>query len=261
MKWKPCETEILRNIYSNSPRKKLLETFPGRSIDAIKLKAGALGLKKNINELIAADLSVLLRETSDAYYWMGFLYADGYFNHDIRRLKLTVQERDIQHLKKFSNFIGCNNIGIYEKENGQKYAEIRVMDRFTFPSIVNKFGLKPRKTYNPPDNLEFLNHNADLFVAFLIGFIDADGYIQRDKRLSHLNEIRIIIKLHSSWKQVLETLTSKLYLLLGYNPSKVIINNQGYAKVGIYRRDVIEFLKQKIIQLKLPAMNRKWCYE
>jgi len=239
--WNKIETQKLIGLYENSTKKVLIENFPNRSYDAIKLKAEKLQLKKKINEQIEGDLSVLLQETPETYYWIGFLYADGYFNHSNNRLKLTLQSRDGNQVKKFAEFI----------------TEVRIMDRFLFPKIVEKFLIKSKKTYNPPPNLSFLNTKEKL-VSFIIGFIDADGYVYRDKRKNHKNEINIVIKLHSSWKDILQLMSCGICNLLKFPPTTSKINNQGYAWVAFYRKDIIKFLCQQIKELNLPVMERKW---
>ena len=46
-KWSDEETELLKKIYPTSTTEELLEAFPGRSYNSIRLKAYYLGIKKD----------------------------------------------------------------------------------------------------------------------------------------------------------------------------------------------------------------------
>jgi hypothetical protein len=257
MKWTTTEVDALKAMYETSPKKVLISTFPNRSYDAIKLQAEKFHLQKKINERIKGDLSVLLGNTNEAYYWMGFLYADGYFNHDTNRVKLTLNEKDRNHLEKFARYISCENVCDYTWSGDRKVSEVRVMDRFVFPRIVEKFLLKPKKTYNPPDNLLFLDTD-EKFVAFFVGFIDADGYIKKESRPKKGNGITITIKVHSSWKRILQEMSDRIHGLSNAISTKAIINKSGYAKVAISKKSVVMFLRDKSVELNLPSLDRKW---
>jgi hypothetical protein len=43
---------------------------------------------------------------------------------------------------------------------------------------MEKYGFKPRKTYNPIDFFVFKDYDKELLLALLIGIIDGDGSIQ-----------------------------------------------------------------------------------
>lgn len=46
------------------------------------------------------------------------------------------------------------------------------------PKFMEKYGFKPRKTYNPIDFFVFKDYDKELLLALLIGIIDGDGSIQ-----------------------------------------------------------------------------------
>ena len=101
-------------------------------------------------------------------------------------------------------------------------------------------------------------NTEEKLVSFIIGFIDADGHVCKDKRKGRENYIEITIKLHSSWKDVLEEMGNRLYDVLKFNHPNTIINKCGYAKVCFGRKDIIKLLCNKIRELNLPVMERKW---
>jgi len=51
-----------------------------------------------------ADLSPLLNETLEAYYWMGFIMADGHLSKQ-NRLTVTLAIKDSDHLLKLKEFV------------------------------------------------------------------------------------------------------------------------------------------------------------
>lgn len=134
----------------------------------------------------SANLSKLLENNSCAYYWIGFLLADGTINHETMRLKLTLAKKDLSHVERFHKFIqSSQNISLNT---------VSCQDKLTVPKIIDKFDLKKRKTYNPPEKQLELDINL---MALYIGFIDGDGSI---KKVHKRKDCNIIIKVHSSWQ-------------------------------------------------------------
>jgi hypothetical protein len=251
MKWNKEDLEKLNENYGLKTKSELLNLFPNRSYDAIKLMAAKLGLKKEINELISGNLNKLLEETPEAYYWIGFIMADGTINHKNNRLKVSLSVRDESHLIKLMTFL---EIDASKKKNYNvgKMVEFSIMDNFILPKIIEKFDFKQSKTYNPP-NLSYLTKNDDLFLSFLIGFIDGDGTIKKKK---NVEEYSLAIKLHSSWydnlsffqKQISKITDSKRVCLYKYKYAIYIINDF----------KILKLLKTKINKLCLPILQRKW---
>lgn len=261
--WTKIEENLLINSYPSSNEKELKKLFPNRSYDSIKLKAAKLGIKKQLGFKSEANLSVLLEDSYESYYWIGFLMADGYINHNTNRLKLSLSQKDSEHVYKFAKFIDCKNVREYEleiKEGGfgsgiKRVCEITAQDNLLIPKIIKKYDFKPRKTYNPP-NLDFLKIDFDLFCSFLIGFIDGDGSVQSVRKN---NEYRIFIRCHKSWMNNLQQLSNKLtsYLNLKDNIGTLYRENK-YASIVISNSKSIKFLKNKKKELNLPVLDRKW---
>jgi hypothetical protein len=198
-----------------------------------------------------ADLSILLEDTVLSYYWIGFLMADGYINHTVKRLKLVLANKDIDHVIKFANFIRCPN----HRPDTLKSYGVSVQDKDAVPKIIAKFGFKPKKTYNPPSisNIDFAE---DLFVAFAIGFSDGDARIGKQY---HRKDSVISIKVHNSWLEILNHIASKLYEICGLDRVPVAkINKKGYASLNMANSVVLRYMKLKSIDWELPVISRKW---
>lgn len=189
-----------------------------------------------------SDLSILLEDTPETFYWIGFLMADGSFIHN-KRLILGLSIKDKTHLLKFANFIHFTG----KLDENLISCTIRAQDIEIIPKIMNKFDFKSSKTYNPPKSL-FMKFNKILAMSMLIGYIDGDGSIQQKN-----NKGSIRIKCHSSWFNIL----NEIYIFLGINRIP-IINKEGYVTLTINDKYNLSILKDHISTYNLPILNRKW---
>lgn len=197
--------------------------------------------KLKINRV--GDLSVLLEDSLETYYWIGFLLADGSFTNN--RLELTLSNNDANHLYRFAKYIKYT--GSYGKSKCKKQVYCKNIDIVS--KICNKFDIQNNKTYNPPKSI--LKFSEEQNIALLCGFIDGDGYIQKHPRC---NSFRLIIKLHSSWIHILHEFDK----LISGTSEHCKINNNGYAILTITDSEILKNFKSKVINLKLPLMSRKW---
>lgn len=179
----------------------------------------------------------LLEDTPESWYWMGFLLADGHFSTK-GRVKVTLCEKDIDHLKRFIEFTGFGKVS-----RVGKYVSVSVMDVSTVGKLMELFSIQSNKTYNPP-NLSSLS--ADQLFCLSIGFIDGDGHISRQhgRKGSY-----ITIKVHSSWKSTLQEI---------FPDHTPYIQNSGYAVVNISDTMSTRAYKTRALLLNLPILNRKW---
>lgn len=190
-----------------------------------------------------ANLQKLLLDTPEAFYWMGFLLADGSFLDG--RLSLVLKKSDSDQVHKFGDYIEYT--GSYGKSDLSESVKCKDID--TVIEICNKFDIKPSKTYNPP--ISILNFDKSLTLALIAGFIDGDGNISNQ---SGRKDFKLRIKNHSSWLPILKEINSVIY------PEKDVckINSQGYAELQITNTLPLQEFKRKVLALNLPLMNRKW---
>lgn len=252
IKWTKEEDEILLKNYSKKTKKELLELLPNRKYTSIIIRAGKFKLKKERNEYVESKLDILLEDTPQSFYWVGFLLADGCISKT-SRLQLTLAGKDKEHVEKFGDYINCK---VKEVEKGRfgKYYCIKAQDKFICPKIQKKFDWKDRKTYNPPE-IDYSKFNDDLFLSLLIGFIDGDGTIKKQyKRKDSL----IGIKIHSNWLKILINWCENLQKISGVKIKLPKIRNHGYCQWNIANNLCQVFLKRKAKELRLPILNRKW---
>jgi hypothetical protein len=194
-------------------------------------------------------LGKLLKDTPEACYWAGFIVADGCLriNGDgfsPNEIKIALGEKDLKHLNQFKEFVGYV---------GKSKKAWTAYDSVVVEEFSKKYGVGVRKTYH--GNLFILNNRDDLFLSFLIGFIDGDGNINR---LINRPDTQINIKCHSSWLKPLNDMRSRIQIIFNVSLPIAKINNQGYARWTISNSRIVRILLETGLKLKLPIMDRKW---
>ena len=203
-----------------------------------------------------SNLAKLLDDSLESNYWVGFILADGYIS-ELGRLKITIHEIDLKLLQDFCTYVECSiDFITHDNKNTPQYISISLMDKEVMRKLKNKYNIKERKTYNPPE-VEFIL--SPQLIAMYVGFIDGDGSI---RRLHKRTDANIAIKCHSSWGKFLTNLQLNLYdffecVKLGER-KEASINNQGYACVTISNNSLLKKLKQFIVDNNLPVLWRKW---
>jgi hypothetical protein len=240
--WSQEENDFLINCYNKSEKNLIIKNLNNKSWSSIQNKAFTLGLKRNIKH---SDLSPLCEQNVIAYYWIGFLMADGHFSKK-ENIQINLSNKDKDHLLKFSEFVKYTGV-LTETKNQVRFSS---MDKESFNKIKNKFNITNNKTYEPCkiDNIK----NNDLLFSLIIGFIDGDGCIQNNNGRTSL-----VVKSHSSWIENLHFMFNFLCknFLKKYKPK---IDKAGLAYVGITDIEILKSIKLKTLHLKLPTLNRKW---
>jgi hypothetical protein len=197
----------------------------------------------------------LLEETNEAYYWAGFIAADGCIVN-YKRLSVGVSIKDKKHILKLAKFLNCKNI-CYLNSNNFPMVSLSLQDPPLISKFASKFNFKPRKTYNPP-NLTWLK--GDKFLSFFAGFVDGDGSFSLNGR--SLNSIKFMLHGHASWKNNFLFIGKRLHELFDSSKlifhSRVFIDKEGYVYLDISNFPFLRALKSKIISLSIPILKRKW---
>lgn len=224
--WSDKQLEYLINNYKNTSRINMSKhlNMKKASIDSkmrsLNLKRGTVR-KYSVNEHYFEKIN-----TEEKAYWLGFLYADGCVLDNKtklgvsngKKLKLSLKEEDLEHLKKFNQCIS-STYPIKEKiakiqEKEYKCCEISISNTKFVSFLINQ-NILPNKTYKT----DIPNVDMVLFPHFLRGVIDGDGYIgiiKSEKRTKYSVEIA------SYNKSILEYIQKSL---LEYN-----INCKIYSK-------------------------------
>lgn len=196
-----------------------------------------------IGKYIKNDVSVLLNEDLETYYWIGFILADGSIK-DNNRLVVALSDVDIKHLEKLGNYISTNI------SHRKKVVKLSAMSVAILPEVCKKFDIKHDKTYNPPDISLIKKIEHDKILSLIIGFIDGDGSIKNQWKRK---DFSITIKNHYSWLDILNYFSEIIT-----NKKLAKINSKGYASLHITKNSDIIKLKKFAIEKKLPVLERKW---
>jgi len=260
--WHDNEIEFLKVNYPYGNKKDICEKLKTKSWDAIKIMAEKLDIKRKLIVQREADPYRLLEESNEAYYWAGFLMADGCINHKTSRLLITLAKKDKKHLEKFSKFVKGPKVkrvvpnyiykGIFKKKLSYK---IDFQNKEIIPKFSIKFDFKPNKTENPPNSFEFKTNH---FLSFFIGYIDGDGHISKPS-VSPRKQSRIVFQVHRNWLNTLKNFETKLYSIMNLSlEPKSKLNKKNYASLSIGKFEIVKFLKEKALELNIPFLNRKW---
>jgi DNA-binding transcriptional regulator WhiA len=159
-----------------------------------------------------------LINTLEKAYFLGLLQADGAMLINKRaqsvctKLKLKAEDKyllDILH-KKWEFF----TLPKHEiHKSGKESYYIYSYNRDLYNDICMN-GVLPRKSYENSNNSFMPDLDEDLFISYLLGLLDGDGTIQRDK-FGHIR-IDLVGKTENLFKEIIERLqrlniNSKLY--------------------------------------------------
>ena len=260
--WTKDEEDYLISNYYSEDKLRLISNLKGRRWGSIIRRAKLLGISRKIDKRNA--ISNLLQETPEAYYWVGFLMADGHFSD--RQIRLAISAQDIEHLKKYKAFINSTNRISFVYEN---YVRIHSCDSFVVSHLKSKFAITSNKTYEPCDIQSI--QNKELLFSLIIGFIDGDGCICKN---IHCDAHSISVVGHANWHANHQYMQDFLYNYFGEtNETKgarirevMASLPQNPEKKGPYKRSDFSLHKKALLakikahaqKLSLPIMERKW---
>ena len=269
--WSIEEETILKEFYPTSTKEVLVQLLPKRNWNQILNKAKKIKLNRlkfYYNSLKKHNLNKLLEDTKHAYYFIGLLMADGYFTE--RSIILSQTEKNSHVVDNFGEYIECENIKDYNKIgyikiNGKKTfgnvkRVVNATDLVIVPKIREKFNIvyqrnSMTKTYYPP-NIDLFNNMADdLFLAYLIGFIDGDGNISKSIR----NGNTITITSHENWLPILNVWKHKIEKIFDVKLSqKSLTKEKSYLRFKIYNKKILLGLKKFIKINNIKVNHQKW---
>jgi hypothetical protein len=268
--WCKDEEKILKEKYSFLSKKELLKLFPNRKWGGIIAKAKTLKLTRMNyyhDSLKNHNLKILLENSLQTYYYIGLLMADGYFTN--RGLVFSQSDKYMFVIENFGKYIECSNIKYYEnigqieingvKTFGNSKKVINAHDKNILPKILEKFNIvyeiNKTKTYYPPNINIFENMSDELFLSYLIGFIDGDGCISKKIR----NGNSIIITVHENWLNVIEYWKLRIEKIYGVKLSeKSITKTKTYYRFKIYKRNILLNMRHLINNNNLMVNHIKW---
>lgn len=209
---------------------------------------------KTVNTADFPTLVPLLGDNPQAYYWMGYLMADGYMHHGLGQIVLVSAEADKDQMAVYAAYLK-SKVHRYEAPSPftglmTPHYRVSVAENVTAKKIAEKYDWRPQKTYNPPSRevLDKTLASDDAFFPFMIGFMDGDGHITE--------AFGARIENHSSWLTFHHLIYDRMKRM-NFEGQPPKINSAGYSDLNL-RKAFVSFLKSVINQHQLPVLTRKW---
>lgn len=166
-----------------------------------------------------------------------------------QKFELGLAEKDLNVIEAFCEYIAYSNKIMYREDT--KSYRISFANSIENPKFMEKYGFKPRKTYNPIDFSVFRDYDKELLLALLVGIIDGDGSIQPN---GSSNAFCITITAHESWTQFYQELMETLDIPEHISNRK----DSTTITIRICRREILQLLQDVITNNNLFYLKRKW---
>lgn len=179
-KWTQQEIDKLKSLMGSISFEEMTKQFVGRSKMSLAHKAEKLGLSNHYRaKKYSFSKDFWKTPNLTNCYFGGFAAADAYI--DIRSFVLSLSTKDLVVLEKLKEAcLFTGNIRSYQRKNYRKetFKHVSTLKVNSFhcwrEDLKNNFNIVPRKSLT----LQRPNLTNDLLIfAYIIGFIDGDGWI------------------------------------------------------------------------------------
>lgn len=163
------------------------------------------------------DLTNIMTDSHEKYYWLGFLAGDGSVAKNEARIRLELKDIDLSHLQKFQNFMGSNTPITERVNNRGCHAYTVNINSAELKRYVVQYNLIPNKTpvYTMP-----LDNIPQIYWWNLVrGLMNADGCIQVRSNRKNQPIISFVAKNQVCAEQMKQIWQVK---------NKIVINNGAY---------------------------------
>lgn len=241
--WTEEETNLLLDNYSLMPIAELRQLLPTKTLIAIRHRAIKLGSKRTCPKTRVGNVERFLEDTPEALYWIGFMLADGHFNHS-GRFQVNINDKEtIEAFAKFINYSGTRQDIVHANAKHKLTYSITVYNKQVVNQIKQKYNIATIKTTTPP-NLNLLNLSDDLLKSLIIGYIDGDGCIRSEGHCE--------LQCHKTWLSEYVYFNTRLRNAKTAYLSK---RDQAYLCLSV---ETMKTLKVFAITQNLPILKRKW---
>jgi hypothetical protein len=260
--WTIDEVNTLRENYQYKTKDELCLIF-NKSYSSIKSKANSLRLTKTKLMYKNDNIKILLDDTPESFYWIGFFLADAHISDN--KIDIRLGEKDNNHLLKLKSYVNSES-SIRTKRISTNFATSNIsMFSITHKEYIQliklKFNINSNKTKNPPKINQY-KFSKENMLALLIGFIDGDGSINYSNKSK--TRVSINIRTHEAWEENLLFFRSMLYSAFNHSNnydniiSKLFRDKNNNVILTIGKLKVIKDLKKFALYNNLPVLCRKW---
>lgn len=156
-------------------------------VETTKKRLKELNIKvtntNKINRRIKSDYFSIIDSPIKAY-WLGFLFTDGSVDHYRKtgRIRLQIQEQDIELLEKFKNDIQIDSKIIYDIRPNSTCCSVEFVDEQIYNDLA-KYNIVPNKTYKIT-HIPYEKIPKEYLSAYALGLFDGDGGLSYSKNFS-----------------------------------------------------------------------------
>jgi hypothetical protein len=187
----------------------------------------------------------LLADTKEAYYWAGFIFADGAISKDYTSFNMRLAEKDFEHTLRFRKFI--------EYTGSQIGTDISVSSPY-IKEFSDKFNIVNNKSHTCVSYDIYKNMSYELWLSWLIGYTDGDGSIVKRKDRENLVNIRYVA--HISNLPFHEQLLSDIKYRIDDCNSSIYYESDSIIRWRLSKKSIVKILKEH--SYKVPSLERKW---
>jgi hypothetical protein len=191
------------------------------------------------------DFNNLLAETNEAYYWAGFIFADGSISKDYKSFNMRLSDKDFEHTLKFRKFINYTGI--------QQSNDISVSSPH-IKTFCDKFDIVNNKSHVCIPYEKYKNMPYDLWLSWFIGYTDGDGSIVKRKDRENLVNVRYVA--HVSNLPFHQQLLADIKLRIDDCNSSIYFENESVIRWRLAKKSIVKTLKEH--SYKVPSLDRKW---
>lgn len=130
--------------------------------------------KNRVNKRIKSNFFSVIDSPIKAY-WLGFLFTDGSVDHyrATGRIRLQLQEQDLEILEKYKEDLGLDAKIIYDKRSNSTCCSVEFVDEQIYNDLCN-YGVIPNKTYQMT-HIPYEKIPKEYWAAYALGLFDGDG--------------------------------------------------------------------------------------
>lgn len=123
-------------------------------------------------------------DSPEKAYWLGFLYTDGSVDHyhTTGRIRLQLQEKDVEILEKLKNDLCLDCKIIYDKRPNSTCCSIEFTDEQIYNDLA-KYNIIPNKTYSV-NRIPYETIPEEYLGAYALGLFDGDGSLSYSDNFS-----------------------------------------------------------------------------
>lgn len=185
-------------------------------------------------------------------YWAGFIAADGNISKDNKNCNIQISDKDYEHLMKLIKSIKfTGKVSRYTRKNGVSMCNVHFGSKKMVFDLKENFNITPQKTFTlqPPENL-----TQEQEKAYLIGFIDGDGCINKRKKWNYLKVAVVANRFMVEWiREKFNTILDGSHFI-----ENGISKKNNAFQISVEGRYPGRKILDSLNEIEVPKLQRKW---